>query len=579
MILSLIDVCYKQTTFALEHLDLQIEKNGFYLLTGSSGSGKTTLLHLIGGLITPASGEVLIHQHSYANKKTYNAKTLYQKEIGFIFQNSFFMDQYSVYTNLRQFGFGKDEIHEALRKVGLDHLLKQKAGSLSLGQKQRLALALIVLTKPSIILCDEPTASLDKDQALMCINMLQEFSRHAVVIVASHQLHLYEDKADSILYLKDGSLQREDKRKTDCLDTYQGRSISFSLWYQLRLALYHIHTYLFSYIKMILILLLGGMLFFMLINIQSSFKQLIVDFPGEYPNLYVLEVENTSQEEIEECLGDMTILSSKQSYQSYAVSIATQDVSMYSGSMPKNNEACISRDLEEEYAIDSTIMIQDQEFTVSGIIDNTFITDTVYINKNDYMNLLYEGQGYVILFNSYDKLVEAKEKLEKEYYAVCTNDYYDFTINSSEVVDQLLLYLQMILVFVAVFFILLFILIESNLLSHLKKEVVLFSIHGFRLIEMAWLYAKEWLGIILAGILITFSILPFAFEYLDTLFYENFISIHFLSSFSDFILSQGIYVLAFLLIEAIAGILVIGIITKREFREEIGMIIKGEEGC
>lgn len=154
----------------LSKVNLELNKGEFVAITGESGSGKSTLLNVISGIDSYEDGEMYINgeETSYYSKEDWE---LYRKEkIGFIFQNYNLIDSYTVLENVIavklvqgvSYKDAKKNAIEILNKVGLGNFLKHKASKLSGGQKQRLAIARALSKDTEIIVADEPTGNLDK---------------------------------------------------------------------------------------------------------------------------------------------------------------------------------------------------------------------------------------------------------------------------------------------------------------------------------------------------------------------------------------------------------------------------------
>ncbi len=179
----------------LKDITLNIQKGECIILKGVSGSGKTTLLSLIAGLDKPSSGKILIDGEPISKLPDLFASELRAKHIGMIFQHFNLFEHLSVEENvtipLIPSGLNMKEIHQkvqdALKLANITHKAKTEAGRLSGGEKQRTAIARAVVANPDIILCDEPTANLDRDNSLIFIDMLQTL--HALgktIVVATH---------------------------------------------------------------------------------------------------------------------------------------------------------------------------------------------------------------------------------------------------------------------------------------------------------------------------------------------------------------------------------------------------------
>ncbi len=179
----------------LKEINLNIRQGECVVLKGVSGSGKTTLLSLIAGLDKPSSGKVLIEGEPISKLPDLFASELRAKKIGMIFQHFNLFEHLSVSENvtipLIPSGLKMKEIHqkvdEALHLANIKHKKDILASRLSGGEKQRTAIARALVANPSIILCDEPTANLDRDNSLLFIDILGELHRMGkTIVIATH---------------------------------------------------------------------------------------------------------------------------------------------------------------------------------------------------------------------------------------------------------------------------------------------------------------------------------------------------------------------------------------------------------
>jgi putative ABC transport system ATP-binding protein len=197
---------------ALHPTTFEFRKKELTLIIGPSGSGKTTLLSLLGCVIFPTNGEVYIDNllvNNLSNKELANVRL---KNIGFVFQNFNLLAPLNVLENvmqpLRLYGIGKQEAknkaEEALKKVNMENRTKSLPKNLSGGEQQRVAIARALVTNPSIMLCDEPTASLDIKSVAIVMEELKMLSDSGkAVIVVTHDLRL-KAFADRIIYVNNG---------------------------------------------------------------------------------------------------------------------------------------------------------------------------------------------------------------------------------------------------------------------------------------------------------------------------------------------------------------------------------------
>lgn len=181
----------KKILFQIDRLEI---KAGEHIhIHGPSGSGKTTLLHLLSGLFVPAQGVVKVGSTRFDHISE-RARTQFRRQhIGVIFQKLNLLDYLTVKENVRLGLRGQESEHivnSAISRVGLDDKASVLCSVLSLGEQQRVAVARILAMRPDIILADEPTSSLDEDNAIQVIEALIESAQGKTLVVVSHDHRL-----------------------------------------------------------------------------------------------------------------------------------------------------------------------------------------------------------------------------------------------------------------------------------------------------------------------------------------------------------------------------------------------------
>lgn len=200
---------------ALDDISLSIEQGELIAITGASGSGKTTLTHIIGGLITPDKGEILV-DNTPLKKRSDRALSNYRNtRVGFVFQNFSLIPHYSCVENvgLPMIVSGakpharRERALELLRAVGLEKRANQHADKLSGGERQRVSIARALAASPEIIIADEPTGSLDSTRGGEIMAILEKLNRtqQITVIIVTHDNSL-ADRAGRTIELRDGKL-------------------------------------------------------------------------------------------------------------------------------------------------------------------------------------------------------------------------------------------------------------------------------------------------------------------------------------------------------------------------------------
>lgn len=197
----------RRNIYGLKDVNLSFPDKGLCLILGQSGSGKTTLLNILGGLDVKFEGE-----YEFLDKKLTQKDfpELRQNHIGFVFQDFNLIDDMNVYDNVAlgaQLSQGPtSDVSEALDKVGLSGYEKRYPDELSGGQQQRVAIARALLKQSSVLLADEPTGNLDKDNSVDVYGLLKEISREKLVIIVSHDEELGLKYADYVVRLRKGKV-------------------------------------------------------------------------------------------------------------------------------------------------------------------------------------------------------------------------------------------------------------------------------------------------------------------------------------------------------------------------------------
>lgn len=191
-------------------LNLQIPMKGITAIFGRSGAGKTTLINILGGLSTPDNGEIVLNDKHLFNKKLGIKLSPEKREIGYVFQDARLFPHYSVRGNLNYGNRDRDTAHfnRVVTLLGLDQLLSRYPASLSGGEKQRVAIGRALLTRPKILLMDEPLASLDLPRKRELIPYLTKLAKdlQLPIIYVSHSLDEILQLAQYMLVLDRGKV-------------------------------------------------------------------------------------------------------------------------------------------------------------------------------------------------------------------------------------------------------------------------------------------------------------------------------------------------------------------------------------
>jgi putative ABC transport system ATP-binding protein len=168
---------------ALRGVSLEVHEGEFVAIMGPSGCGKSTMLHLLGGLLTPSTGRIIIDDEDLTAASDAKRTDIRRRKIGFVFQRFNLFPTLTAEGNLRlaerihgNGGEDPQRRREVLKLLGLEDKLHHKPLELSGGEQQRVALARAVVTRPAIVLADEPTGNLDSENSALVLNMFQELN-------------------------------------------------------------------------------------------------------------------------------------------------------------------------------------------------------------------------------------------------------------------------------------------------------------------------------------------------------------------------------------------------------------------
>ncbi|WP_411333706.1 ABC transporter ATP-binding protein [Blautia producta] len=200
-------------TKALDGVSFTVEKGEFIAIVGTSGSGKTTLLNMIGGLDNPTSGKVIINGKDISKFNDEQLTIFRRRNIGFVFQNYNLVPVLNVYENIvlpaELDGNHVDNnfLKEVVRLLVLEDKLNNMPSELSGGQQQRVAIARALITKPMLVLADEPTGNLDSKTSCDVLGLLKVTSEklHQTLIMITHNNEIAQ-LADRIIRIEDGRI-------------------------------------------------------------------------------------------------------------------------------------------------------------------------------------------------------------------------------------------------------------------------------------------------------------------------------------------------------------------------------------
>ena len=205
---------------AIDDVNLKIEKGEFIAIVGPSGSGKSTLLHLLGGVDNPSSGKIFIDGNDISKYSSKELALFRRRKVGLIYQFYNLIPNLTVRHNIElPLKLDKRKINEevflnTVRKLGIDNKLDSFPNELSGGQQQRVAIARSLIYSPSLVLADEPTGNLDRENSKEIIEILKYFNRtlKQTIILITHDESIALE-AERVITIVDGKVVGDDKNE------------------------------------------------------------------------------------------------------------------------------------------------------------------------------------------------------------------------------------------------------------------------------------------------------------------------------------------------------------------------------
>jgi len=205
------------TVKAVDEVDLDLQRGEFVALVGPSGSGKTTMLAMLAGLLSPTSGSIIIEGQDLATMREAERARFRRRNIGFTFQANNLVPYLTALENVElilrlnnQFDkAGRRRAKELMVRLGMEERLNALPRQLSGGQQQRVSIARSLINQPTLVLADEPTASLDTERAFQVVETLASLvhEQNRAGIMVTHDLRLVQ-YTDRVIQLLDGRVER-----------------------------------------------------------------------------------------------------------------------------------------------------------------------------------------------------------------------------------------------------------------------------------------------------------------------------------------------------------------------------------
>lgn len=199
---------------ALTNVNFSVEKGEYVAIMGESGSGKTTLLNILASLDKPTSGEVLLNGNNIVAIKEREISAFRRENLGFVFQDFNLLDTFSLKDNAflplvlsgKNHGEMEKRLNPLAKKLGIEGILEKYPYEVSGGQKQRVAVARALITRPQLVLADEPTGALDSKATNQLLNLFNDINNEGQTILMVTHSAKAASHAKRVLFIKDGEV-------------------------------------------------------------------------------------------------------------------------------------------------------------------------------------------------------------------------------------------------------------------------------------------------------------------------------------------------------------------------------------
>ena len=428
----MLELCHVEKRYqdhkVLEDIDVILPDSGMIAIIGPSGCGKSTLLHILGGIDKDFTGDILYHHTSVKKNLAHYRK----KHVSFIFQQLHLINWLSVYSNIQlSHFFHKQKVLS--QKIDISSWKKKKIASLSQGQKQRIAFLRASYHYKDILLADEPTGSLDKENAKLLMSYLKEESKQRLVIIVSHDLQFIKEYSDEIYEMKDGRIINHIVYDTH-LPTIHHDHIQKRLWLShFYLALQSFRYYRKRIIQLIMGLSLSLICILMTLTMSQSLEEKIyqyvysliptssISIRASLQNPLSIDNINTMKlldgvSRIQLFLDDYELLGigfKEERYQESETLFISDDTSPYEnlslkyGHFPQeDHEILVSYSTAQHLCLEEDVQqligkrikawykkgheVKPIDYHVVGISSNKTTSDTIYQQENAYIRLLKE---------------------------------------------------------------------------------------------------------------------------------------------------------------------------------------------
>ncbi len=415
--IELKDITKKFDRLILNKICLKLEKGNIYVIKGISGSGKTTLLNILSFLDTDYSGDYLWNGQNVKNISA-EKKEEYFNKVSYVFQKSFLFRGLTIKENLL---FIKNDIELIEKYSNMFHissLLDKKPEEISGGERQRVALVRALILDSEVILLDEPTSSLDKENSLLFVSYLEKLKLENKIIVISTHKEIYDDLSDTIYHLDYGVLKtiKESKNEKKANENFKDIKKSYSTF---KYDLLFVKKRKKKRVALLIFMVLFFLLLFSFVSILKNIKKEVVNQFSEVYPLHVFSISEYDSKRVDQQI-QKVYYNYKLEYDNYSAyilldredSVLKDKAILQYGSFPDgDNEVLVNEEFiinnldftDYDDALNSTIVVENEEFIISGIVFND---NSPYLSNYFYREIDAINKDYItpVVFIPYEKM-------------------------------------------------------------------------------------------------------------------------------------------------------------------------------
>ncbi len=417
----------------LKNINLNFKTKELVFITGESGSGKSTLLNIIGGLLLPDSGSIIVDDKDITKYNDNLISKFRNGILGFIFQNYNLIEHMSVMDNLKICQSKRDieKINILLKQLNIYDKRNKEVCKLSGGEKERVAIARAIINDPEIILCDEPTGALDSKNSRMVMEILKKISEQKLVIVVTHDLNLAREYGDRIIEIKDGEIVNGESEVETLGDNFKDKKLGkIKLREIFKLAIKNLwlnkkRTFLIS-----LACLIGIIAIMLVINLSSGFKReitsleddLIMNMPIIIRNGEYLLDSKTTDNDGKIIVRDNDVHTNKitgdfleyiKNSSNYKYMVREYDISM-----PLVSDKYKLIDRKDMKIVPKNEYISDNYILVSGKYPDSVNEIVIEVSQNEEIS---KSLGESLLI---DKSINYKDIIDRKIKVILNNEYF-----------------------------------------------------------------------------------------------------------------------------------------------------------